>query len=145
MDLLGTIFSFPDIKTNKERTRIIVFVTDNSVAGKETITLNEACKLCKNYNINIYAYCPTKEMNSYVTQESINNYKNAIEINANGKFYTGDLSKATSYITDEIKETKTSKFKTSKKTYITDYPQIPLIGILILFIILIILEKRVKI
>lgn len=143
--MLGTIFSFPDIKTNKERTRIIVFVTDNSVAGKETITLNEACKLCKNYNINIYAYCPTKEMNSYVTQESINNYKNAIEINANGKFYTGDLSKATSYITDEIKETKTSKFKTSKKTYITDYPQIPLIGILILFIILIILEKRVKI
>ena len=132
------------MKTDKERTRIIVFATDNNVAGTETVSLEEACILCKQYGINLYAYCPTTEMNMYASSEKISSYKNAIEEKAGGKFYTGDLDEMTSNIVNEIKETKTSLLKTSKKTYVTDHPEIFFISIMIVFLILIIVEKRMK-
>ena len=65
MDQHGTIFSFPDLETDTERTRIIIFATDNDVSGQETVTLQDACILCKQYNKNLNAYCPTVEMNMY--------------------------------------------------------------------------------
>ena len=145
MGQLGTLYSFPDIKTNKDRTRIIIFATDNDVSGTETVTLEEACTLCKKYNVNLYAYCPSVEMNVYTSKEKIANYKNAVEKNAEGKFYTGELEKMTSNIVNEIKETKTSLLKSSKKTYVTDHPEVLFIVIVLMFSILIIIEKIIKI
>ena len=140
----GTIYSFPDIKNNTERTRIILFATDNVVDGDEIITLDEACGLCKQYNINLYAYCPTVDMNKYTTQKYIDSYRRAVENRANGKFYTGDLNQMSTNMVNEIKNTKTSLLKTSKKTYVTDHPEIIFVIIMILFITLIIIEKRIK-
>ena len=51
----------------------------------------------------------------------------------------------TTSIVNEIKETKTSLLKTNQKTYVTDYPEIFLITLVIIFTILIIIEKRAKI
>ena len=138
------MFSFTNLKKDKERTRIIIFVTDNDVDGTETVSLEEACSLCKQYNVNVYAYCPTVEMNRYTSEEKIASYKKAIENQAGGKFYTGNLEQMTSNIVKEIKETKTSLLKTSPKTYITDHPQVSFITITILFTTLIIIEKRLK-
>lgn len=132
------------MKTDKERTRIIIFATDNDVSGTETVSLEDACILCKQYNVNLYAYCPTVEMNIYTSQEKIESYKKAVEQKAGGKFYTGNLDQMTSSIVQEIKETKTSLLKTSKKTYVTDHPEIIFISITILFVILIIIEKRIR-
>ena len=100
----GTLFSFPDLKINKERTRIILFATDNDVAGTETLSLDEACSLCKEYNINVYAYCPTSDMNAFATSDKIESYKKSVEKKANGKFYSGDMDKNMSKIVNEIKE-----------------------------------------
>ena len=144
MDWHGTIYSFPDLKTNSGRTRIIIFATDNDVAGTETISLEEACLLCKQYNINLYAYCPSVEMNKYTSQAKINSYKNAVEKNAGGKFYTGSLDQMSTKIVNEIKETKTSVLKTNEKTYIIDHPQIFFICTVVIFLVLIIIEKRIK-
>lgn len=83
-------------------------------------------------------------MNPYVSESKTNSYKKAVEENANGRFYTGNLEQMTSNIVNEIKETKTSLLQTSKKIYVTDHPEIIFISILIIFGILIILEKRVK-
>lgn len=84
-------------------------------------------------------------MNVYTSKEKIASYKKAVEQLAGGKFYTGDLDKMSSNIVNEIKETKISLLKTSKKTFITDHPEIFFIAIVILFAILIIIEKRIKI
>ena len=142
--LSGTLFSFPDLKEDEKRTRIIIFATDNDVRGTETVTLADACALYKKYNVNLYAYCPTVEMNSYTSAEKIASYKKAVEENGNGKFYTGDLDKMSTNIANEIKETKSSLLKTSKKTYVVDHPEIFVKCIIISFIILIIIEKRVR-
>lgn len=80
----------------------------------------------------------------YTSNEKIASYKKAVEQNAGGKFYTGDLQKMTTSIVQEIKETKTSLLKTSKKTYVTDHPEIFFISIIVIFLSLIILEKRIR-
>ena len=49
-----------------------------------------------------------------------------------------------SSIVNEIKETKTSLIKTSKKTYVRDYPEIFFIIIVSIFFVLIIIEKRAR-
>lgn len=80
----------------------------------------------------------------YTSNEKIASYKKAVEQNAGGKFYSGDLQKMTTSIVQEIKETKTSLLKTSKKTYVTDHPEIFFISIIVIFFSLIILEKRIR-
>lgn len=142
--LAGTVFSFPDLKENKDRTRILLFATDNAVEGTETVSLDDACGLCKKYGINFYAYCPSVEMNKYTSKEKIQKYKNSVEEYGGGEFYTGDLEKATNEIVEKIKSTKTSYMKTSKKKIITDHPENVFIYIVILFLILIIIEKRIR-
>lgn len=142
--LAGTLFSFPDLKENQDRTRILLFATDNAVQGTETVSLDDACSLCKQYNINLYAYCPTVEMNKYTSKEKILSYQKAVEENAEGEFYNGDLDKATNSIMEKIKQTQTSYIKTTKKTIITDYPETVFTFIVILFLITIIIEKRIR-
>lgn len=143
--LAGTISSFPDLKDNKDRTRIIIFATDNDVSGTETITLEEACKYCKQYKINLYAYCPSVDMNMYTSKEKIASYKKAVEEEAGGKFYVGSLEKMSSSIVNEIKDTKVSAMNTSVRTIITDHPEVLSVTVIILVAILIIIEKRIKI
>ena len=50
-----------------------------------------------------------------------------------------------SNIVNEIKETKTSLLKTSKKTFVTDHPEIFFISVVILYAISVFIEKRIKI
>ena len=140
--LAGTVFSFPDLKKDKDRTRIIIFATDNLVSGKETVSLEDACKICKQYDVKLYAYCPTVEMNKFTSKEKIESYKKAVEQSASGKFYTGDLNQMSSSIVNEIKDTKKSLLKTSKKTIVTDHPEVFFVIVVALVIILIIIEKR---
>ncbi len=144
--LAGTVFSFPDLKTDTERTRIIVFATDNSYAGKnnaEAASLNDAALLCKKYEINLYAYCPTKTMNVYVTDETLAEYKSSV-VSAGGKFYTGDLGTMTQNIVDEIKSTKQTAINTTKKTIVTDHPEKFFVVFLFAYVVLIVLEQRIK-
>ncbi len=83
-------------------------------------------------------------MNMYVKEERTELYKKAVEKNAEGKFYTGDINKMASNIVNEIKDTKTSVLNSNTKTYVTDHPQVFLILIILLFISLIIIEKRIS-
>lgn len=83
-------------------------------------------------------------MNAFATTERIASYKKAVEEKADGKFYTGNLEQMSTSIVNEIKDTKTSLLKSSKKTYITDHPEIVFIVTTIIFLSLIIVEKRTK-
>ena len=133
------------IANNREkgRTRIVIFATDNDVSGTETISLEDACAYCKQYKINLYAYCPSTDMNIYATKENIASYKAAVE-SAGGKFYVGDLDRMSSSIVNEIKDTKVSAMNTSVRTIITDHPEVLAVIITISVAILIIIEKRIR-
>ncbi len=83
-------------------------------------------------------------MNSYTSEAKIEAYKEAVEQRAGGKFYVGKLSENASNMVNEIKETKTTLFNTSKKTYVTDHPEVCFISVVVIFAILKIIEKRIK-
>lgn len=143
--LAGSLYSFPDLKTDKDRTRIILFATDNALSGTETITLENACKLCKQNKINLYAYCPTTDMNVYASKECIEEYKKAVTQIAGGKFYLGDLDNMSTQMVKEIKDTKTTLIETNKRTYIMDHPIAFFAMAAITIIAMIIIEKRIRI
>ena len=82
-------------------------------------------------------------MNMYVTESNTNKYKNAVEENAKGKFYKGEMNNISSNMVNEIKNTKTTALNKTTKTSVTDHPQIFLVLVILLFIILIIIEKRI--
>ena len=50
-----------------------------------------------------------------------------------------------SNIVNEIKETKTTLLKTTKKTYITDHPEILVVVAIMIFLGIVILEKKLKV
>lgn len=99
--LAATVFDFPDLEEDAERTRLVIFSTDNELNGTPFITLEEASNLCIKHNVQVYGI-GVKDMNKKRRQEM----KNAAE-NTGGKFYeygiSGDCS---SIVADIERETK---------------------------------------
>ena len=143
--LMGAIYSFPDLKTDKTRTRVIMFATDNAVEGEETFSLEDTCDILNAYNISLYAYCPTEAMNKYAKSNVTSKYKSAVEKHAKGKFYMGDLDVAVTDMINEIKNTKATLLKTDKNVRVVDHPEVFLVITVVLNIIIVIIEKRLKI
>lgn len=63
--LAASAYEFPVEKENEDRTKIIIFSTDNQLAGTPIFTLEEAASICKEKNIVVYGigteYIGTKE------------------------------------------------------------------------------------
>ena len=98
--LLGGLFAFP--KTDENRTKIIIFSTDNDLAGDSYVTLEEACRHCKNNNVTVYGI-GTKQMYSNNRYEM----ENAIELTG-GRFFVEENTSEFHKIVEEIEETSTS-------------------------------------
>ena len=98
--LLGGLFAFP--KTDENRTKIIIFSTDNDLAGDSYVTLEEACRHCKNNDVTVYGI-GTKQMYSNNRYEM----ENAIELTG-GRFFVEENTSEFHKIVEEIEETSTS-------------------------------------
>lgn len=57
--LASCTYNFPNIKEDKDRTRIIILSTDNDLAGSPIVTLEEAADICKSENITVFGIAPT--------------------------------------------------------------------------------------
>ena len=99
--LAAAVFDFSDLEENTERTRLIIFSTDNELNGTPFISLDEAAQLCVNHNVQVYGI-GVKDMNKKRRAEM----QNASEVTG-GKFYeygiSGDCS---SIVADIERETK---------------------------------------
>lgn len=113
--LASCLYSFPDLETNKERSRMIIFTTDNELNGEPYVTLEEAAGLCKKNDVKVFAIAPEE-----VTDESV--FKRAIE-GTGGGYYKSTSSKAYEQLTEDIKKTGTSVM-TQTETRITDQPEL---------------------
>ena len=56
--LASCLYSFPDLDEEPDRSRLIVFVTDNDLNGEPLITLPEACEICKSRGVKVFALAP---------------------------------------------------------------------------------------
>lgn len=133
--LASCLYSFPDLETNTERSRMIIFTTDNELNGKPYVTLEEAAGLCKKNDVKVFAIVPEE-----VTDESV--FKRAIE-NTGGGYYKSTSAKSYDQLLTDIKKTGTSAMKQTETT-ITDQPEVLFIGLLVCVGIYFLLSRKVK-
>ena len=133
--LASCMFSFPDLRENPDRTRIIIFTTDNELNGVPIVTVKEATDLCVKYGVKVYAVSP-----SHIVDED--HFKSYIE-KTGGKYYRDTSSGVSRKLIDEIEKTETSVL-TVTKTYIYDHPVTVFIAMLATISVYIFMCKRMK-
>ena len=132
--LASCIYSFSNLE--EERSRIIIFSTDNDLNGKPNLTLNEASLISRDKNIKVFGIEP-----KIMKQENHNEFLQAIN-NTGGKFY--EHSKLnTKNIVNDIEKTSKSLLKKQYETKKIDIPQIPFIILIISISSFIIIKKKV--
>lgn len=132
--LASCVFSFPNLE--EERTRIIIFSTDNDLAGTPIVTLEEAANISKNKNVIVYGIGT-----EYMYEKNRTEFKNAV-LKTNGEYYDFNKNSGQKIINSIEKQSK-SLLKEDNKTYMVDFPQIPFLILLISIIILFIIERKV--
>lgn len=135
--LASSINIFGDL--NEDRTRIVIFTTDNELFGKEIITLDEAGRMCKENNITVFGIAPStiKPSDKISMQE-------AIEITG-GKYYTEGEKNSVSNIVDSIEKKGKSEIKSSKNVKIIERPELPFVVLTISVFGVFVLDKKVNV
>lgn len=133
--LASSLYNFPDLETNKERSRMIIFTTDNEVNGKPYVTLDEASALCKKNEVKVFGVAPDN-----VVDEGA--FKGAVE-STGGAYYKSSSKDSFGRLLEDIKKTNTSEMKQTK-TIVTDRPELLFIGLIVCIGIYLLLSRKVK-
>ena len=124
--LASCLYNFPDLTKNTDRSRLIIFATDNELNGTPYVSLTEATDLCKKNKVKVYGIAPEN-----VEEEA--EFISAME-KTGGKYYKYTSEQI---IDDLIKDIeKTDKSVMNKiDTVIYDKPEM-LFGVMAVFLIL---------
>ncbi len=112
--LASTIFQFPDLETDKDRTRVIILSTDNELYGDPFATLGEAADLCMAYDIKVFGAAP-----EYVVDYE--DYKAACE-KTGGALYTMTSPTMVDDLVTSLEKTDTSVLYKTDVT-VTEFPE----------------------
>ena len=134
--LASCLYNFPDL--DEERTRIVIFSTDNDLAGDEIVTLQEAAEIAKEKNIIVYGIAPNT-----IKLEDQKELKKAIETTG-GTYYTETTNETVDEIVEDIEKKQKSLIQDQKQTRKIDNPQIPFIILVFSIIVLFVLNRRVN-
>ena len=132
--LLSCVYSFSS--KEKNRTKLIIFSTDNELEGDPLVTLNEAAKISKNENIKVFGI-GTKIMKA----EARNELKDSVLLTG-GKYYEHSSNTVNNIVRD-IEKTSTSLLKSKTETKRYDIPEVPFILFLGFFALFIFYSKKV--
>lgn len=123
--LAAAAIDFSD--ADKERTKVVIFSTDNDIQGTPVATLDEAADICVSNNVTVYGV-GTNEM----TPENKESMKNAVE-KTGGKFYLEEESGSFGEIVSSIE--KLSKNLVKVRMVDVETPELlyPFVLMLVLF------------
>lgn len=110
---------------DEERTKIVIFCTDNDPYGEELVTVKQAAELCKERDITVYGI-GTKEM----TTENLVSMREAVEMTG-GSFFLEESSGTYESIIDMI-ESKSENLVPGS-TYYVDHDQPTKVFFVLLF------------
>lgn len=133
--LASCLYNFPDLKENTERSRLIVFTTDNELNGNPLVTVEEAASLCKKNNVKVFAVTPED-----IVEEA--SFRKAME-GTGGGFYEVTSKKVFDELVADIQKTETSVME-DVKTVVTDKPQVLFICLLIFIGAYFVFARKVK-
>lgn len=133
--LASCLYNFPDLTENTERSRLIIFTTDNELNGTPYVTLTEAANLCKKNDVKVFAIAPDN-----IVDEDL--FKRDIE-NTGGKYYRSTSSATFNNLVKDIEKTETSTMN-KIETLVYDKPQIVFICMVIFIGVYFVLSRKVK-
>ncbi|MBP5180667.1 MAG: hypothetical protein J6127_05205 [Clostridiales bacterium] len=137
--LAAACLDFPNIEEDPDRSRIIIFTTDNDLQGNEIVTLPEAGQMCADRGITVYGI-GTEVM--YDQDRAM--MKSAVE-STGGEFYYGENPRVVSSIVSSILEHVASLDTIEHEVRETDMPEIPFIALLISVACMILLQWLCKV
>ncbi len=137
--LAAACLDFPNIEEDPDRSRIIIFSTDNDLQGNEIITLPQAGQMCADRGIIVYGI-GTEVM--YNDDRAM--MKAAVE-STGGEFFYGENPRVVSNIVNNIQEQVASLDTIEHEIRETDMPEIPFIALLISIACMILLQWLCKV
>lgn len=136
--LASCLYNFPDLKANDDRSRLIIFTTDNElneITGTSFVTLEDAAALCTANDVKVFAVTPEHFSDPVTFQNAINN--------TGGKHYAYTSDKIFDQLLDDIRLTGTTVMQDSK-IIITDKPEALFICMLVFMSMYFIFSRKVK-
>lgn len=133
--LASCVFDFPNLE--EDRTRIIIYSTDNDVQGDPYITTLEAGELSRSKNIKVYSIAPSSTPDSFAEELKV------VSQRTGGKYFKQGRGETVKNIVNGIEQEEKSILNGSKKTVTIDYPEAFVILIILGFTVLIIVDKVV--
>lgn len=133
--LASCLYNFPDLKVNEERSRLIIFTTDNELNGTPFVTLEEAAALCAKNNVRVYGVAPEN-----IADEAV--FKRAVE-STGGGYYKVTSSKVFEQLLEDIRLTDTSVME-DVKTLVLDHPEAAFLCLLVFIGIYFVCSRKVR-
>lgn len=133
--LASCLYSFPDLEEDPNRSRLIIFTTDNELNGTPLVTVEEAAALCKKNDVKVFAVTPTDIVDREV-------FKNAMN-STGGGFYEASSDAVFDELIEDIRLTKTSVM-VDMKTIINDKPEFLFMCLLVCLGMYFLFSRKVK-
>lgn len=133
--LASCVFDFPNL--DEDRTRIIIYSTDNDVRGDPYVSTLEAGDISKSKGVKIYSIAPKGTSNEFTSDLKV------IAEKTGGKYFIQGSGETVRDIVNGIEREEKSVLNGSKKTVTIDYPEVFVILIILGFTGLIIIDKVV--
>ena len=134
--LASCIYDFSNLED--DRTKIIIFSTDQDVLGEEYIDIVEAAKIAKKNKVKVYVFGNSNT--TYANEQTLKKVANI----TGGQYYRDDGSNGVREVINSIEREKKSALVTNTSTFIVDYPEIPFIILFIAFTAYVFLDKKVS-
>lgn len=133
--LASCLYNFPDLQENTDRSRLIIFATDNELNGTPLISVEDAAALCAKHDVKVFGVTPE----DIVDEES---FKKAM-LSTGGGFYEVTSNKVFDKLIEDIRQTETSAMQ-EVKIVITDKPEALFICLLVSISLFFIFTRKVK-
>jgi hypothetical protein len=117
--LAAAALSFNNFEEDPDRTRIIIFSTDNDLAGEELITLPDAGKICEEKNIIVYGIGT-----EYMYSGDLKEMKKTVE-DTGGEFFYGESNTAVRDIVSAIEDQVETLDDATYEITEVDQPEMP--------------------
>jgi hypothetical protein len=137
--LVTCVDSFSGLEEDPDRTRIVIFSTDNDVpvTSKPVHSLEEASKYAKEKKITVYGISTAN-----TTSSNKVSFRSAVELTG-GSLYEESSGDTVSDIVKNIESTSKNLTVGKEETIRTDIPEVPFMILLFAMVIMFVLTKRV--
>lgn len=138
--LVTCVDSFSGLEEDPDRTRIVIFSSDNDVppTSKPVYSLEEASKYAKEKKVTVYGISTAN-----TTSTNKVSFRSAVELTG-GSLYEESTGATVSDIVKNIESTSKNLTVGKEETIRTDIPEVPFMILLFSMVILFVLTKRVS-